>query len=546
MKKIISSLLISLSIASCAYNPNVTTLDNVKGNSAVKKEDPNTKENIYVFDVGQSKAGVTISTNVNLVLPSKFKTKASPGNIDGTPAKTLFDMLTVEVYLFALPDTGSYLGTDPITDSAPIPNFTTPLSFTFIPTSNSFGLKLTNVGSSPVNTKYYIGVVAKDAGGNVISQDSPIAWSGSSLNKGICLSEGNYDNTTIDSSLVVHSGWSYLLPITLKLKDATGATVSSNITLNDGISYSYASDMLGLSNIAGGGTITPALSNGMAASNVLLQTASDITVDNLGNVYILDTANSTVFYVNKAGIVNVISTGLTGSIAVSVNALGDVFVLSTGMVSKFTKQSLGVYTRKDFSDINFNTVADISLSSTDPNIVYVATASGATSSVYKLDTSTPTGTVSTYFTPLLTDPYSMTIDGNDNLYFVYQTPANNKQVDTLKNGVLSTLYTSVDPTAIFTDVNVDHTGNIYVSNNSNTLGKGSIIKLSSAGILTSTLAGGGSATTNMNGLPGTYASLNPTLIAIEPGKNLSGDPAVYFVDDAGYTQANLIVRKLVP
>lgn len=530
MKKIISSLLISLSIASCAYNPNVTTLDNVK-------------KDTYVFNVNQNKNGATISANINLALPSKFKTKAAPINVDGTPAKTGLDVFTVQVYLLALPT--AYAGTDPLTDTSVISNVTNPLSFTFVPTTATFGVKFTNVGTSPVGTNYYVGVIAKDNGGNVVSKNisgvADIVWTGASTGTGLSLSS---TSVAVDNVLAVST--TNPIDVNLKLKDATGATVSSNITLNNGIGYSYASDMLGLSYIAGGGTMTPALSNGISSSNVLLQTASDITVDNLGNVYLLDTANSTVFYVNKAGIVNVISTGLTGSIAVSVNSIGDVFVLSTGMVSKFTKQSLGVYTRKDFTDANFNTAADISLSSTDPNIVYVATASGATSSVYKLDTSTPAGTVSTYFTPLLTDPYSMTIDGNDNLYFVYQTPANNKQVDTLKNGVLSTLYTSVDPTAIFTDVNVDHTGNIYVSNNSNTLGKGSILKLSSTGILTSTLAGGGSATTNMNGLPGTYASLNPTLIAIEPGKNLSGDPAVYFVDDAGYTQANLIVRKLVP
>jgi len=539
MKKIISSLLISLSIASCAYSPTVSpVLDNGKRDS-------------YTFDIGQKKNGATISAFIDLGLNKKFGTKAIVNNVSGSAAKQGSDISTVSVYLLAL--ASSYAGTDPLTDTVAITNNTNPLMFTFTPSKSSFGVKFTNIGTVPANTEYYVGVVAKDAGGNVITTDTyktgtPVTWGGSTANMGFALSS---TSVGVDSNLALVATSTLSVPTTplsvsLVLKSAVGAQLSSNITVNDGLTQSYSSDMLGLSTIAGGtvGGITPDLINGQAGTKLNLSgTGTNIAVDNAGVTYVSDSGSNTVFYVDKSGIATVVATGLNVPQGIAVNGNGDIFVVEQGSntVTKFTKQSLGSYTKASYTNNNATLLQGIA-TTTNGNKVYLTDAGANLIGV--LDTTTSTGVFSVLVT--LTKPaYSLTTDKNDNVVFTYADGS--PTLGSYANSVLTAnMYTSPTATDSYTDVKMDYTRNLYVINTSATSGKGSLLKFDFSTLTPVVMAGLGVNTTNTTGLPGGYASLNPEFVAVDPGKNLSGDPAVYFVDNTGATGSNLIVKKLVP
>lgn len=517
MKKIISSLLISISIASCGFSPVTSSVPTID------------KSGSYVFNVGHKQTGATISAKVNL--SKMFKTKAADANVDGTPEKKLSDIRYVSVYLLALDP--SYAGTDPLTDTAAIPNISAPLTFSYnYDLGSEFGVKFTNVGETPVGKNYYIGVVIKDSTNAVISKDGGI-WTGSSLDSGLSLSS---NSVAVSNSLVV-SDLNPLL-VSSSLKDVVGAEVASNIMPEDGLMQSYSSDMLGFNTVAGGGVDAFGPSNVIATNNALTSNIRGVAADSLGNVYFADETNGYIAMVNKSGILTVVATGLDTPVGLAVNEHGDIFVAENGAtkkVTKFVKQSLGVYTKTSYnitssSDISGG-VYSIAFSKVNPNVLYV----GTLPTITKLDMSTNT------FSDLIVnfgDTAGIGVDSNDVLYisdFASGTTGAGKLIkynpstNTTENIVVG--LTKPD------GVVVDYTGNVYVA-----LDGDKIFKYSPLVPSFSLFAGGGTLPSNTNGAPKEQAQIGSIeMLAIESGNNLSGDPTLYYVDSSSQ-----LIRKIVP
>jgi hypothetical protein len=516
MKRIISSLLISMSIASCGYSPlqaPVTTMDN---------------SGSYVINVGQKQNGATISAKINV--SNLFKTKAVDASVDGVREKRISDIRYINVYLLALDD--SYAGSDPLgADMTAIPNVSTHLNFSHnADLGDNFGVKFTNVGETPTGKKYYIGVVAKDSANNVISKDG-FDWTGVSDNSGLNLSSSS---VSVDNMFVVTPATP--LSISLDLKDAVGAEVAANINPQDGLGQSYSTDMLGFSTVAGGGVDVFGASNVVATDNALTANMRGIAADGSGNVYFADEAQGYIAMVNKSSMLSIVATGLDTPVGLAVNENGDIYVIENGAtkkVTKFAKQSLGVYTKSSYSITSGSPLTDaysVAFSKVNPNIVYI----GAVPNVIKLDTSTG------MFTDLIMgfgDTAGIGVDTSDNLYIsefttgklVQYNPDTNTSVD------IATGLTSPD------GVVVDYSGNIYVAVEGNKINKYTYNSLSSSWT-PSLFAGGGAMAGNTNGALRTDASIDSIeMLAIEAGKNLSGDPTLYYVD-----QSAQLVRKIVP
>lgn len=524
MKKIISSLLISISIASCGFSPMTSSVPTVD------------KSGSYVFNLGQKQNGATISAKIKL--SNLFKTKGFDENVSGSPVKTLADLKYIEVYLLALDD--AYAGTDPLSDTSSITNITNPLKLTYDSDfGDVVGVKLTNIGETPTGKKYYIGVVAKDKDNNVISKDGG-SWTASSEDSGLSLSS---NSVSVDNMLVV----SDTAPLTasVSLKDAVGAEVAANIRPKDGLGMSYSSEMLGFSTIAGMATTVAttddfdgSTSNIVATDYELTDNIRGVASDSLGNVYFADETRGYIAMVNKSGMLSVIATGLDTPVGLAVNENGDVFVAensATPKVTKFTKQSLGVYTKSSHNITSTNDISggvySIAFSKVNPNIVYV----GSIPTITKLDLST--GQFSDVNVNI-EDAAGLAVDSTDNLYisdFANGTAGMGKVVK--YNQVTDTT------TDIATGLNspdglvVDYTGNVYVAVDTN-----KINKYMADTWAQSVFAGNGTMTGNPNGALRNDAQIGYLeMLAIEQGKNLSGDPILYYVD-----APSKLIRKIVP
>lgn len=221
---------ITLSICSVLLSLNACiTQNNLSQNSSpVTVQQSNAQENnIQVVDVGNGKiTGASFMAKINF--QEGFNTKA---NTNGALAKTLSDINKVDAYLLEL-SSAPAAGSDPL--AAPVGSA---MGLSKSGTGTGFTVLFKNVPISASGKRYYVGLVAKDTAGNVISKNPATDWTGASANKGLAISStggetGNLGSVTVSSSYVVSSAAD--LGVSISLLDAVGAQIESTATVTNG------------------------------------------------------------------------------------------------------------------------------------------------------------------------------------------------------------------------------------------------------------------------------------------------------------------------
>lgn len=214
LKKILTISLCSMGLLMSACNTQTT----------LNKVEIANNNNVYVADVGNGKIGASFSTKITF--KEGFNVKA---NVNGTPAKINSDIAKVDAYLVELTSAPA-VGSDPLAGLV-----TGGSVLNIVKTGASFSILFRNVPPNTAGKKYFVGLVAKDTAGNVISKNPATDWTGASLNKGLAITSGGGDGTgfiTVNASYAVSSVTA--LTVSLSLLDAIGAQVDSTATVTNG------------------------------------------------------------------------------------------------------------------------------------------------------------------------------------------------------------------------------------------------------------------------------------------------------------------------
>lgn len=196
----------------------------LQDNASLKSDDK-----VYVADFGVNKGGQFL-TKVNF---NSFSVKAPVANpnVNGIPAKTPADVATVDVYLLKLPSNfNPLITTDPFsTANANVFYSKTGLA----KTGASINLLFTGLPGDATNY-YWVAVVAKDAGNNVISKSTTgVVWTGTTATyAGLNMSSTGIgvDATTLAVSNTTE------LSLSVSLLDAIGAQLNSRVDVTAGTS----------------------------------------------------------------------------------------------------------------------------------------------------------------------------------------------------------------------------------------------------------------------------------------------------------------------
>lgn len=185
-------------------------------------------DKIYVADLGVKNGGQFL-TKVDF---NSFSVKAPAANpnVNGIPAKTPADVATVDVYLLKLPSNfNPLITTDPFsTANANVFYSKTGLA----KTGASINLLFTGLPGDVATTHYWVGVVARDAGNNVISKSGG-AWTATTATyAGLNISSTGIgvDATTLAVSSTT------ALSLSVSLLDAVGAQLNSRVAVTAGTS----------------------------------------------------------------------------------------------------------------------------------------------------------------------------------------------------------------------------------------------------------------------------------------------------------------------
>lgn len=216
-KKIIPKFLTFFMLLGCSNNFTY----NLKEEYNSKKQE---QENNYIFDIGKGKKGASFSTKIKF--EEKLRIKS---NINGSVAKLISDIYKVDAYLLEL-DSFPTTGSDPLSS---IVNGGAILNIKR--TGSSFSIMFKNVPINNSGKKYFVGLVAKDLNGNIISKNPTPDWTGTSTNKGLAITNSGGDGSgfvTVNSSYQLSS----TLPLTasIALLDAVGAQIDSTATIVNG------------------------------------------------------------------------------------------------------------------------------------------------------------------------------------------------------------------------------------------------------------------------------------------------------------------------
>lgn len=184
-------------------------------------------DKIYVADLGVKKGGQFL-TKIDF---NSFSVKApiANPNVNGIPAKTPADVATVDVYLLKLPSNfNPLITTDPFsTANANVFYSKTGLA----KTGANINLLFTGLPGDATNY-YWVGVVAKDAGNNVISK-SGSAWTATTATyAGLNMSSTGIG---VDATTLAVSNTT-ALSLSVNLLDAIGAQLNSSVTVTAGTS----------------------------------------------------------------------------------------------------------------------------------------------------------------------------------------------------------------------------------------------------------------------------------------------------------------------
>lgn len=194
-------------------------------------------QSIYIVDVGKGKAGGKFSTEIKFV--EKFKTKANySGNVDQTSA----NISKVDAYLIELPSA-------PASASDPISGTFASVKNIAKTSSGTFSITFINVPDNTSGNRYYVGVVAKDFMGRIISKNPTPDWTGTSKDMGLAITSGGGDtlnpgSISINSSLQVSS--TNPLTVNISLLDVAGAGIETNATVTNGSTVLPAIDAVGI------------------------------------------------------------------------------------------------------------------------------------------------------------------------------------------------------------------------------------------------------------------------------------------------------------
>lgn len=183
-------------------------------------------DKVYVADLGVRKGGQFL-TKVDF---NSFSVKAPANpNVNGIPAKTPADVATVDVYLLKLPSNFNPLIT---TDPFSVANANVFYSKTGLAkTGASINLLFTGLPGDAANY-YWVGVIARDAGNNVISK-SGSAWTATTATyPGLNISSTGIG---VDATTLAVSSTS-ALSLSVSLLDAIGAQLNTTVTVNNGSS----------------------------------------------------------------------------------------------------------------------------------------------------------------------------------------------------------------------------------------------------------------------------------------------------------------------
>ena len=231
MNKIFSVLIILPLLASCsAPVSNLVSVQSAQQNQVEQKYnvvETNKQviqpkiDNLTVITVSD-KEGASFGANINL---NSFGTKASTS---GTPAKQPGDVAKVDVYLLKLPS--GYNGTDPLgTANANVAKMSVDLA----KTGSTFNVLFKNVPGLATN-QYWVGIVAKDSGGNVIAKGPATVWTGQTATSASALSLSTSGVSVDPTTLAVNPTPD--LTVNISLLDIVGAQISSNANVTGGSS----------------------------------------------------------------------------------------------------------------------------------------------------------------------------------------------------------------------------------------------------------------------------------------------------------------------
>jgi hypothetical protein len=289
----------------------------------------------------------------------------------------------------------------------------------------------------------------------------------------------------------------------------------------------------GVNTIAGGGTKSFEEKNVLATEVALTENIRGIATDKDGNVYFADEDAGYIAMVNGEGKLNVVAKDLSHPIGLVVNNAGDVFVAengSTKQITKLTKKSDGTYEKKSYTSDTFVNIYSITLSNSDPNILYIGDAQNPDieddkSVLKQMEISTGTISSLTELTDVI-DTAGIITDTNNNLYIADYADANQGKGKLFKYDLKNKKVTILAENLTSPDgLVMDASGNLYLA-----VDNDKILKYDTS-LKQSVFAGGGEKSRETNGNTRTQVSLGELeMVAMTANKDSKGEPTLYYVD----------------
>lgn len=292
----------------------------------------------------------------------------------------------------------------------------------------------------------------------------------------------------------------------------------------------------GVNTIAGGGKTVFGESNVNAIDNALTDNIRGIATDKDGNVYFADEDQGYIAMVNTEGKLNVIAKELSNPIGLAISNNGEVFVAengSTKQITKLTKKTDGSYEKKSYPSDTFVNIYSLTLSKSDPNILYIGDAQNPDieddkSILKQLDISKGEITSISDLTDVI-DTGGIDTDKNNNLYIADYADGNEGKAKIFKYDIKNKKLSTIAENLTAADgLVVDESGNVYVAIETDKIYKYS---LSGEAWKNSLFAGNGQKVRTTNGSLKTEVSLGELeLLAMTPNKDPKGEPTLYYVD----------------
>jgi hypothetical protein len=235
-RKLFSTVLILLFITSCSNekinlpeNIHYTKINSLPGFSTVTKMEQRSEEfqkfnlpkdqELYKIMVKNEKGGEFLT---RISFEDGFKTEAS----SGSPARKANEVAKIDAYLVELA-VAPAAGSDPLASiSASVQNLAKSGS------NPIFNLLFSNVPTNNTGKQYFVGIVAKDSSGTVISKPPNVSWSNNALSLAPTLSVTS-TGATVNSSFLVSPGSD--LSLTIQLTDLSGAITDASVLINNGL-----------------------------------------------------------------------------------------------------------------------------------------------------------------------------------------------------------------------------------------------------------------------------------------------------------------------